>query len=72
MGDTNTVRLKVLPNLCEIAQKSFDTSTNQVTPYQIKQTEGPNENLSSQQFCDCLRATFGEIKQTVNIDELPR
>ena len=40
--------------------------------YQIKLTEGPNENLSSQQFGDCSRAAFSEIKQTVDIGELLR
>ena len=69
-ADTNLIRLRALLNICDIAQKSFDSGTINNIALQLKNIERPNDVLLSQKFDDCVNAVFGESEQKINIDEL--
>lgn len=71
-ADANLTRLNALLNICEIAQKVSDTGTINNIANQIKDIERPNDILLLQKFDNCLTAAFGELEQSIDIDELLR
>lgn len=67
MADMSDVRRNNLINICTTAQKSSDLGTIRNVARQLKDTERPDDIMSSKRYDECLLIAYGEPTPSVDV-----